>query len=348
MDALAQILKTSPGWYPHTLDPIADVLGFVDLPREAMKAASFLDERALPAGAELDWTYWPSVASAVQASWAPERCAFIFHIGHVGSTLLSRLLEADERLLALREPLPLRTLAAAHAELEAPESFWSREAFDERLEVMLKLWSRPYVGGQLPVVKASSFCSGMARDLLARPSAPKAILTYAPPEPFLANLLAGQNNRLDVRANASGRLKRLRAALGEPGFRLSELAYPEMAAMGWASEMVALKAAADASPEQALWLDFERLLARPQATLGAAFSHLGVEIAKDAIAAIVAGPELGRYSKAPEHAYDAAMRSRVLAQARAEHGEAIAQGLAWLDGAAARYPAIAAALELAG
>ena len=36
-----------------------------------------------------------------------------------------------------------------------------------------------------------------------------------------------------------------------------------------------------------------------------------------------------RYSKAPEHAYDLALRNDVLAAARAEHGEEIRRGMRW-------------------
>jgi len=348
MDALAQFLKASPEAYPHALDPIGDGLGFVRLAREALRAASFLDERVLGPGENLDWKPWRQAALAVRDAGLVERCGLIFHIGHVGSTLISRLLEEHPAILSLREPLPFRTLAAAHAELAAPESLWRRAEFDERLEVMLKLWSRTFDPGQLAVVKATSICSEMAHDLLSRPSAPRAIFMYAPPEAFLANLLAGENSRLDIRNVASSRLRRLHRRLGEPAWRLADLSYPQMAAMSWACEMTALQAAAGARPDQALWMDFERFLKRPQSSLRAALTHLGAEPSESEIAAIVAGPQMSRYSKAPEHAYDAGMRGQVLAQARAEHAAAIAEGLEWLERAAGAYPAIAGALGVAG
>ena len=47
-----------------------------------------------------------------------------------------------------------------------------------------------------------------------------------------------------------------------------------------------------------------------------------------------------RYSKAPEHGYDAALRRDVLNEARAMHGEEIRRGLAWLDRAAAQYATV--------
>jgi hypothetical protein len=57
---------------------------------------------------------------------------------------------------------------------------------------------------------------------------------------------------------------------------------------------------------------------------------------------------MSRYSKSPVHAYDAALRARVLAETRARHGAAIAEGLAWLERAGRDHPAIAGALAVAG
>jgi len=54
---------------------------------------------------------------------------------------------------------------------------------------------------------------------------------------------------------------------------------------------------------------------------------------------------MGRYSKAPEYPYDAALRREVLAAAAAEHRDEIARGLAWLERMAARLPLARVALE---
>jgi hypothetical protein len=48
---------------------------------------------------------------------------------------------------------------------------------------------------------------------------------------------------------------------------------------------------------------------------------------------MIAAPHLSRYSKAPEHAYDAQLRRDVLDQARHEHADEISRGLAWLRSA---------------
>jgi len=76
---------------------------------------------------------WMPAASVARAMSGPRdlrRLHFIFHAGHVGSTLLSRLLDEAEGVLSLREPLPLRTIA---------------ENFSEpRLDLLLRLWERGF------------------------------------------------------------------------------------------------------------------------------------------------------------------------------------------------------------
>ena len=62
---------------------------------------------------------------------------------------------------------------------------------------------------------------------------------------------------------------------------------------------------------------------------------------------MLASPLFGRYSKGPEHAYDANLRRQVLDEARAEHRPELARGLRWLDRAAAQSPVVADALARA-
>jgi hypothetical protein len=348
MDALAQSLKASAELYPHTLDVTADAVGLARLSQEALKAASFLDARALAPGAQLQWVAWPQIEAAVQAAGLEERCGFIFHLGHTGSTLLSRLIGAHPSVLSLREPLPLRALAQQALDVEAPESAWGPAGLESRTAAFVRLWSRTFSDEQLAVVKATSFASALAERLLTRPGRPRAVVIYSRPEPYLATVLAGANTHLDIRASAGDRLKRLHRAIGGPRWRLAELAYPEVVAMSWAAEMTALDAAARAAPGQVLWLEFDRLLLRPQAGLAAAFAHFERPASAQEIAAIVSGPEMGRYSKAPDHAYDAGLRGLVLEEARRLQAPAMARGLAWLGAAAKACPPIGSALARAG
>ena len=87
---------------------------------------------------------------------------YILHTGHVGSTLLSRLLDTTGAVLSLREPLPLRTLAEASDVLGQPESLLSESQFELVLDTFIRLWSRGYATTRCVVVKATSAAARVA------------------------------------------------------------------------------------------------------------------------------------------------------------------------------------------
>jgi hypothetical protein len=116
----------------------------------------------------------------------------IFHTGHVGSTLVSRLLDETGQVLSLREPLPLRTLAEAHDVLHAPESLLGPQPFDRWLETRLRLWGRGYAATRAVVVKATSSAARLAPVLLERSAGSRAIYLSLRAEPALATRSRGQ------------------------------------------------------------------------------------------------------------------------------------------------------------
>lgn len=345
--SLAQALAASPDVFPQQVDPITEAVRFLWLSRAQFAASAFLDDRIIAPGMRSETVHFQPIEAGTAEAGLPERLGFIFHLGHVGSTLVSRLLGGDDSVLSLREPAALRTFAQIHAELSTPETLWSRETFERRLGVILKLWSRTYAPGQLAVVKATSTASEMAAELMVRDSRPRALLVISQPQAYLATLLGGQNAHLEVRGYAPMRLRRLHRRLGRPIWRLPELSPGETIAMGWACEMTALAAADAAAPGQGQWLDFDRFLTFPEPPLREAFAHLGRDVSEGTARAILAGPDMGRYAKATEHPYDAGTRRAARREAEEIFADEIGKGLAWLDAAAAEVPEIAAAVETA-
>ena len=143
-DALVAALRRSPEWLPHSLDAAQDSWLAVRLSEAQYRAASFLDGRMLGPQAQARWL---PVAAALKAAagLAPARPAFLFHIGHCGSTLLARLLGELPGLFALREPAALRTLAEWDG---APEHWWDADAFAARRDALFALWARVWRPGE--------------------------------------------------------------------------------------------------------------------------------------------------------------------------------------------------------
>ena len=335
-------LRRSPEWLAHSLDPAQDRWLAVRLSEAQYRAASFLDGRLLGAQAPAQWLP-VEVAIAAAHGLAPARPAMLFHLGHCGSTLLARLLGELPGLFVLREPAALRTLAEWDA---APEHWWDAAAFAARRDALMALWARVWRPEQRALVKASSFASDLARDAVSAVDAAPALLLMVAPEPYLATILGQEGNRAESAALGPARLRRLHARLGRPAFRLAAMSEGERIAAAWATEAAALASAAGAGGARVLALDFEAFLAAPGATLARAARHLGAACDAATAQALVGGPLMARYSKAPEHGYSPALRQAVLDGARRLHAPEIRAGLAWLEAAARNHPAIAAALAL--
>lgn len=339
LDPIAEALAASPTLFPHRIDPLTGAVALIRLTAADYERASFLDSRAIAPGMASRTLPWEQLSAATHS--LPERCNFIFHVGHVGSTLLSRLLGAYRSVFSLREPQVLRTLAQIRSE---PQASWAPDIFEARMAALLKLLSRSFEPTQTPLVKATSFVSELAADFLARTYHPRAILMTVRPERFLATILGAENSPAEARMLAPNRLMRLHRRLGSTRWSLDALSPGEMVAMGWACEMTALADAAKFAGAQ--WLDFDRFLVEPHTGLATSLAHLGIAADAAQIDTILAGPDMQRYSKAPEHAYDGALREAVLNEAYALAGEEIRRGMAWLETAAAEFPPIQAALAI--
>ncbi len=327
-------LPASPLWYP--LGVAGDRMTFVRLSEADYAAASFLDQRLLlarPPTASLDV---PSVAAA--ASRLKPRAHYLFHIGHVGSTLLSRLIGARPEFFSLREPALLRTWVAPPARPgEQPLP----------LAALLGLLARTWRADQRTVIKATSVVNEIAAQIIAASEAPQALLVLAKPLAYLRGILGGPNSRIESRALAADRWRRLirRHPSIEAGPPRAE---GEWIAMSWLCETSSLAALAHQHPAQVHWVDFDEFLTGPAAGVAAIWRAFGASCTAREAEMLVAGPIMRRYSKAPEHAYDSALRHEVLMAADRDYGSEIKRGMRWLEETGKRDSAIAAMLKAHG
>jgi hypothetical protein len=333
----------SPYWFPHYYDAASDRVLIVGRSEADFRAAGFLDDRSLAPETPRHLVPWADVAGAVPAE-ARRDAQYIFHIGHVGSTLVSRLLGELPEVLALREPVILRDFAERLAERGRPGALWPPASIPARIDSLTALLSRTFRAEQRALVKATSFVSEYASELV--PPGSRALLLFAAPGPYAENILAGPNSRREIAATAAERLARLEGRSGGRRWRLADLSEGERIGMTWASEMGSLVQAAERlGADRVLWMDFDAFLADPAAGLSRLAAFFGADPGQ--AEALAAHPMMGRYSKAPEHGYSPALREEVLAQARREHGTALAEALRWIDRAALDCPKVAQALGAA-
>ena len=321
-----------PQFLPFKLDLADARVLFVRLDARLRAEAAFLDERALPPAPEGYWLSLDAWLAAAPSATTPLRLDWLFHIGHCGSTLLSRLLQAWPEAAPLREPLPLRALAA----LDAGDT--------QRMRVMLRRlaqdWTRPLPPASRTVIKATSSCNALAGDALRLHADSRALWLDVALEPWLATILKSQGSIGDVLAAASERARLLAGDDEGIAAELRGLSPQRQCAMCWLAERVRYARLRAALPDRCLHVDFDDLLARPEAVLSTITVHLDLDHAR--IADVLASPWWRRYSKAGEHAYAADDRAADLKLAHERFGDAIRDAQAWLDGFLVRHPYLAA------
>ena len=158
VEAWTESLEQRPEIFPHNLDLLNDNLLLVELSAEEVSAASFLDQRVLTQTTQGTWISWPLVAEIFEKAKVEKPAGYVFHVGHCGSTLLTRLLQFADGAQCLREPLPLRVLAQDFADAADGRSFLDRQSRLERLQVLSKMWAR---GATHTVIKATSVCTDL-------------------------------------------------------------------------------------------------------------------------------------------------------------------------------------------
>lgn len=347
-DTLLQQLPVSPDAYPQKVDLIRDAILLTRQDAAGYRAASFLDDRILGPATQGAWLPLDAVAGAAVHARNLRPLHFIFHTGHVGSTLVSRLLDETGSVLPLREPLPLRTLAEAHDLLLNPESLLSEPEFDRRLALFATLWSRGYDTTRCVVLKATSSAGRMAVPMLTRRSDSRAVYLNLRAEPYLATLLAGQNSPTDLRGHGQERIRRLQARVRVALAPLHALSPGEMAAMSWLTESWTQDETLARHPGQVVALDFEEFLRGVEPCLERVLAHFGLPHGTDQLSALARSPVLARYSKAPEYAYTPAERRAILDGSRATNREEIGRGMAWLQQLARADDGVAAVLDRRG
>jgi hypothetical protein len=319
-------------WLAQALDPTQGMVRLIAMDRDSYRAASFLDDRMLQAPVDAQIMSWPTVEAAMTGNLRQD-ARWIFHIGHVGSTLVSRLLGELKGVLGIREPRLLRDLAMVPAVVRA-----------QYIESVPKLMSRSFATDEHACVKATSFASEIAPELV--PPGERALFMYATPRNYVGSILAGENSVKELRILAQSRASRMSGRVF--GLDQQQLSDAHLAAAAWACEMTSLEHAADQLADRTIdWADFDRMLEDMPQAIASLVDHFAFVADSATIETIVRGPLMSRYSKALEYDYSPALREELIAQAVGDHGGDIDSALAMLRTAAEKSPLLARAIARA-
>ena len=318
-------------WLAQALDPGAGMVRFVAMDSDSYRAASFLDDRLLQSPVDARILGWPEVEAALSGELRTD-ARWIFHIGHVGSTLVARLLGEIEDVLAIREPQLLRDVALSLPEVRQPY-----------LAPIPQLMSRTFGESEFACVKATSFASEIAQDLV--PPGERSLFMYATPRHYVASILAGENSVKELHALAHYRSERLaRRGIALPPARNDA----DRAAAAWACEMSTLQAVSEEMADRHLaWADFDAMLGEMASELGRVAGFFDFRADEEQLSSISSGPLMRRYSKDPKHEYSPRLRAELIAQELRLQGRDIEAALAMLHTAAEKSELLSSALARA-
>lgn len=337
-ELLARLME-SPRGYLHSLDLAKGAGLIVEAGPGFFKDALFLDGRVLAPGMTGAWVPLERIWREVEkGKGKPGPVHFIFHPGHAGSTLISRLLDEVPGVLNLREPEPLRPLAALH-------NRGGGDGFARLFSNVYALLARRFEAGQPVIVKATSMCSTLAPGLVAAHPENRALVVTVSLETYLANLL-DKPQQTDVPAFAAHRLAGLQRRI--PGFAAdtSALSPGELIAFSWLAEIEALYQLADKDfRKRTLFVDFDLFLNEREPTIGEILAHFGLPDDKETAARLARSGIFKSYAKQPDFEYDAGSRAAILAESMAQNAAQIAAGKAFVNDLAGRHPRLARAVE---
>jgi hypothetical protein len=247
---------------------------------------------------------------------------FIFHSAYCCSTLLANAYDRPGRAFSLKEPTLLNDLVG-----------WRHRGATETqirpvMADCLKLLARPFIQGEVCVIKPSNVVNGFALALMAAAPSARALLLYAPLEVYLASIAAkGLFGRLWVRDLLDKQLREDIADLGygrEEYFLQTDL---QVAAAGWLAQHALFSAMAKEHPDRVRTINSETLTRRPGDALAAIDRHFGV-ISTAAERTAIVNDVFSRNAKSGE---DFTRRDREAGQKAAisQHADEIEKVLAW-------------------
>jgi len=340
---LLDALGASPALYPMRFGQFLDRMQLIRMTEAAYRAASFLDTRYTPPEGQGSVVPLAALAKALAGAADRRPLHFIFHIGHAGSTLISRLLDETGHVLSLREPLPLWSLACAQDVLSQAESLISEAQFDSCVDLLLRLWSRGFPSTRAVILKATSSAARVGSRFMAAWPGARAIYLDLAADSYLATMLRARTS--DLKSFAPERIRRLERFIGAPPPPLHAMSLGEIAALGWLAERLTEHRLLAEMGGRILQLDFEAYLACQEEAMAKILAHFQLDPGPGYLRHLAGSAVLRRYSKDLSQGYSPDLRVRIMSESRSMNAVEIRKGLDWLERLGRQHPAVAAVLR---
>lgn len=183
MPEIKEIVE-DPRWFPYAFDNEYNRLKFVRTNADALRNAPFLDERFFSPGLIYEDVDIDEIVDALP-SGETDLPPLIFHSAFCCSTLLASALDRQNRVLALKEPQIIMSLA--NAKRMMPRQNRTLDEFRHRFDLVFNLIKRRFTPSERIVVKLTNSANNLLPDALN--STTTIVLIYASLEDYLISVV---------------------------------------------------------------------------------------------------------------------------------------------------------------
>ena len=322
----------------------------IESDREFFRNTVFLDERVLLEGAKGVKMHLKELNGLVKQQWDGKflPCHFIFHLGHAGSTLISRMLDEIPDVFGMREPIIIRPIAIARNLSAAGKIETSEEKIHQDLQVLYLLLTRRFSPDEIMIMKTTSICANLSHDLIGFNNDNKGLVLSVSAEVNLANQMDKEQPK-DIEAFSLHRLFALQKR--EPGIEmdLKTMSRAELIALNWMGEVVELyDLVTGPMKDRILSVDFDKFLNNKAAYVEKILKHFSLPGDAATVKRLTNSRVFDAYAKKPDFKYTAENRAGILTESRMLNHRKIKEGLALVEGLAKKFPSLKKAVDYFG
>ncbi|MGH8397146.1 MAG: hypothetical protein ACRETA_02725 [Gammaproteobacteria bacterium] len=333
-------LQDNPDFLLQNLDFQNQSGLIVKIDERAYRQASFLDERVFSTDTQGAWFPFQTLLEATTGLTIQKAPHFIFHIGHCGSTLISRLLGELPETFSLREPIAPLALAVIRREMGADNAPLDMETWRRLFAMSLTSLSRTYNINDRPIIKLTSAAGNLLEPVLQANAASKALLLYVDLETWLAIMLRAEATRENLHAYSGVWLKDFQRLTGRDDIQLQALDDTRQAVISWLTMMLSFQLADKRYPGRTQWLNFDDFLLHTTEHLASISEFFGLQLSTQQSQELPSSPLLRSYSKIPTQAFNPGLRTQELQEAQTQFHDEIQKGLRWAEELCRDTPAL--------
>lgn len=231
---LSEILN-NPNWLPQSLDPASIV--FEEISHDTLTKSAFLDGRALgKTGRTVSVPIDHLLKALPKLQKRPHELHEIFHISHVGSTFIARILGEFGDVRIFREPPILKGLSFLSREYNDGVAPFNTNNLLQLQDLVFTLLIRSH---KKNIIKHSSQNLIIPKNtLISKINIKPTLYLYTSLADFLAHSLSSQGLSSDATNGAAHRIKHFNSIASMDRLSLHELSALQRVALVWMSGMI--------------------------------------------------------------------------------------------------------------